>query len=69
MVKTAPSNAGGAGSIPSWVAKIPHASKPDPKKKKMVHIKKKKNLTKKREREKMWLGNSPSVPLLRLKPE
>ena len=28
MVKTSPSNAGGAGSIPGWGAKIPHASRP-----------------------------------------
>ena len=28
MVKTSPSNAGGAGSIPGWGAKIPHASWP-----------------------------------------
>ena len=26
--KTSPSNAGGAGSIPGWGAKIPHASRP-----------------------------------------
>ena len=26
--KTSPSNAGGAGSIPGWGAKIPHASWP-----------------------------------------
>ena len=28
VVKTMPSNAGGAGSIPGWGAKIPHASWP-----------------------------------------
>ena len=28
MVKTLPSNAGGAGSIPGWGAKISHASWP-----------------------------------------
>ena len=28
MVETSPSNAGGAGSIPGWRAKIPHASRP-----------------------------------------
>ena len=28
MVKTSPSNAGGAGSIPGQRAKIPHASQP-----------------------------------------
>ena len=28
VVKTSPSNAGGAGSIPGWGAKIPHASWP-----------------------------------------
>ena len=28
MVKTLPSNTGGAGSIPGWGAKIPHASQP-----------------------------------------
>ena len=28
MVKTLPSNAGGAGSIPGRGAKIPHASRP-----------------------------------------
>ena len=28
MVKTSPSNAEGAGSIPGWGAKIPHASWP-----------------------------------------
>ena len=27
-VRTLPSNAGGAGSIPGWGAKIPHASQP-----------------------------------------
>ena len=26
VVKTSPFNAGGAGSIPGWTAKIPHAS-------------------------------------------
>ena len=29
MVKTSPSNAGGAGSIPGQGAKIPHASGPE----------------------------------------
>ena len=29
MVKTSPSNAGGAGLIPGWGAKIPHASQPE----------------------------------------
>ena len=28
VVKTSPSNAGGAGSIPGWGAKIPYASGP-----------------------------------------
>ena len=28
MVKTSSSNAGSAGSIPGWGAKIPHASRP-----------------------------------------
>ena len=28
VVNTLPSNAGGAGSIPAWGAKIPHASGP-----------------------------------------
>ena len=28
MVKTSPSNAGVAGSIPGWGTKIPHASQP-----------------------------------------
>ena len=28
MVETSPSNAGDAGSIPGWVAEIPHASQP-----------------------------------------
>ena len=28
VVKTSPSNAGGMGSIPCWVTKIPHASGP-----------------------------------------
>ena len=32
MVKTSPSNAGGAGSIPGWGAKIPHALWPKKKK-------------------------------------
>ena len=54
MVKTSPSNAGGAGSIPGRGAKIPHASRPKKQNikqkqycnkfnkdfKKMVHIKK-----------------------------
>ena len=33
VVKTSPSNAGGAGLIPGWGVKIPHALKPkkDPK--------------------------------------
>ena len=34
VVKTSPSNAGGAGSIPGQGAKIPHASQPKKKKKK-----------------------------------
>ena len=29
VVKTSPSNTGGAGSIPGWGAKIPHASWPE----------------------------------------
>ena len=29
VVKTSPSNAGGAGLIPGWGAKIPHASQPE----------------------------------------
>ena len=29
MVKTLPSNAGGAGLIPGWEAKIPHAWPPE----------------------------------------
>ena len=54
MVKTSPSYAGGAGSIPGWGAGIPHASRPKSKTwnrgnvltnsvktLKMVHIKKK----------------------------
>ena len=28
VVKTSPSNAGGAGSIPGWGTKIPHALRP-----------------------------------------
>ena len=28
VVKTSPSSAGGAGSIPGWGTKIPHASQP-----------------------------------------
>ena len=28
VVKTSPSNAGGAGSIPGWGAKVPHALGP-----------------------------------------
>ena len=54
MVKTSPSIAGGAGSIPGWGAKIPHASQPKSQNikqkqygnkfnkdlKKMVHIQK-----------------------------
>ena len=60
VVKTSPSSAGGAGSIPGRGAKIPHASWPKNqnikqkqccnkfnKTLKMVHIKKKKNLKKK----------------------
>ena len=51
MVKTSPSNAGGAGSSPSWGTKIPHALGPKNQNrssivtnsiktlKKMVHIK------------------------------
>ena len=35
VVKTLPSNAGGAGSIPGWGANIPHAS--PPKKNKTKH--------------------------------
>ena len=31
VVKTSPSNAGGAGSIPGWGAKISHASRPKDK--------------------------------------
>ena len=56
VIKTSPSNAGGARSIPGQGAMIPHASWPNPRKtqnrsnivinsikaKKMVHIKKKK---------------------------
>ena len=34
MVKTLPSNAGGAGSIPGWGAKIPQASRPKKQNKK-----------------------------------
>ena len=67
MVKTLPSNAGGAGSILGWGAKIPHALRPKkPKHKKnrsnivtnsiktlkMVHIKKYyKKKTKKQDQE------------------
>ena len=54
VVKTSPSNAGSAGSIPGWGAKIPHALQPKNQKTenrssivtnsiktlKMVHIKK-----------------------------
>ena len=29
VVKTLPSNAGGAGSIPGWGAGVPHASRPE----------------------------------------
>ena len=60
VVKTLPSNAGGAGSIPGWGAKIPQASRPKNKIKnrsrivansiktlKIVHIKKSKNNTNK----------------------
>ena len=32
VVKTLPSNTGGACSIPGWGAKIPHASEPPPQK-------------------------------------
>ena len=39
VVKTSPSNAGGAGSIPGWGTKIPHALGP---KKKNQNIKKQK---------------------------
>ena len=60
VIKTSPSNAGDAGSIPGWGAKIPHASWPKNQNikqkqycnkfskdfKRMVHIKKKKNLKK-----------------------
>ena len=57
VVKTSPSNAGGAGSIPGRGAKIPHASRPKNQNRsntvtnsiktlKMVHIKKKKILKK-----------------------
>ena len=60
MVKTSSSNAGSAGSIPGWGAKIPHASRPKDqniksrsnivttltKTLKVVHIKKKKSLKK-----------------------
>ena len=39
VVKTSPSNAGGAGSIPGQEAKIPHASWPKEKKKiRLVHV-------------------------------
>ena len=34
VVKTSPPNAGGAGSIPSWEAKIPHALQPQKTKQK-----------------------------------
>ena len=34
VVKTLPSNAGGAGSIPGWGAKIPQASRPKKQNKK-----------------------------------
>ena len=36
VVKTSPSNAGGAGSIPGWGTKIPNAVWMQPKKKKRV---------------------------------
>ena len=42
MVKTSPSNAGSAGSIPSQEAKIPHFSWP--KKKKTQNIKNRSNI-------------------------
>ena len=38
VVKTLPSNAGGAGSIPGWGAKIPHASWPKKPKHKIEAI-------------------------------
>ena len=38
MVKTSPSNAGVAGSIPSWGAKIPHALQPKKSKQKAEAI-------------------------------
>ena len=60
MVKTLPCSAGGAGSIPGWGARIPHASRPKNQNikrsnivanliqiLKMVHIKKKKKSLKK----------------------
>ena len=34
VVKTLPSNAEGAGSIPGWGSKVPHALEPKKKKKK-----------------------------------
>ena len=36
MVKTLPSNAEGAGSIPGWGSKVPHALEPKKKKKKKI---------------------------------
>ena len=61
VVKTSPSNTGGAGSIPGWGAKIPHASRPKNQKQKQYCNKfnkdfkngphqKKKNLKKKKKR-------------------
>ena len=38
MVKTSPSNAGGAGTIPGRGAKIPHASRPENQKHKTEAI-------------------------------
>ena len=64
VVKTSPSNAGGAGSIPGWGAKIPHASRPkNQNKKQKQHLNKfnkdfkngphQKNLLKKKEKRKI----------------
>ena len=33
MIKTSPSSAGGADSIPGWVAKVPHVLRPKNQKK------------------------------------
>ena len=44
-VKTSPSNAGGAGSIPGRGAKIPHASPPSPKRSEFVLKKQKQDKT------------------------